>query len=430
MKSQKQLAIAEDFGLTSIRRASALIMAFALMLLCVPAAHAQFTVIHNFTGGNDGATPFGGLTLDGAGDIYGTASAGGLDGYGTVFKMTPHNSSYILSTLYSFKNGQDGSTPNSGVTRDSNGLLYGAAFNGGSFGAGTVYKLSPPAPGGINPAWNEATLYSFTGGSDGLGPDMIGGYLRFDQHGSLYGTTLFGGDANASCFLEDNGCGTIFRLIPISGEWLETVVHPFMGSPDGATPFGDVTLDSSGNIYGMTFNGGDSQDEYGHGTLFRLGPSGPGYSESILLNFGQNVFGYNGGLPTGGLVLDNSGYLYGYDGSMAVFRLASNGTGLQTLNEFMATVYGDFIFDGVGNLYGTTVYGGASGQGSVFRLTPVNNYYWSYTSLHDFTGGADGGQPFGTLQLDNNGNLYGTASIGGSGGSCQGGCGVVFKMQL
>lgn len=428
MHLQKTIATLKQLLLSSFRRGLAVTTLLTITVLLTAPAEAQFTVIHNFTGGGDGATPYGGLTFDSAGNIYGTASAGGAEDYGTVFKLSPYGSNYTLTTVYAFKNGQDGSYPTSGITRASNGLLYGAAFGGGAYGKGTIYRLSPPGGGGVNSAWHETTLYSFTGGSDGSGPDMIGGYLRFDHQGNLFGTTAYGGDANASCALPDNGCGTVFKLEPISGGWTQTVVHAFAGSPDGATPFGDVALDSSGNVYGMTLTGGDSDDPYGGGTLFQLSPSGSGYSEHIVLNFGCFFGGCFGANPSGGLVLDSSGYLYGYDGFSGAFQAYNNGY-WHYVSEFSATSYGDLVFDSSGNLYGTSQYGGAFQNGYVFKLTP-NGFFWLFTSLHDFTGGGDGGQPYGTLALDSAGNLYGTASIGGSGGSCQSGCGVVFKIHL
>jgi uncharacterized repeat protein (TIGR03803 family) len=436
MKAQpnlKSLSALKRHCLPSSAGALVVTIALLLTLLLAPVAQAQFSVIHNFTNGGDGATPYGGLTMDPAGNLYGTASAGGANGDGTVYKMSFRGSNWILTPLYAFQNGADGNTPTSGVARASNGVLYGSAFSGGAYGVGTVFKLTPPPTVGSSALapWKETTLYSFTGSSDGANPDMIGGRLALDHAGNLYGTALNGGDL--SCPSGISGCGTVFQLSPSNGGWTESTLHTFLGSPnDGATPYGDVILDTAGNVYGMTISGGSNNPPTGFGTLFQLTPSGSGWSGTILWNFCGPSSCLDGANPSGGLVLDASGNLYGASYN-AVLELVKSGGGFSgnlLYTSLCCYPNGNLIWDGAGNLYGTNAIGGAFGYGNVFELSPSGGQYWTYTSLYDFTGGSDGGEPFGTLVFDAAGDLYGTASMGGSGGSCSGGCGVVFKIAL
>jgi uncharacterized repeat protein (TIGR03803 family) len=212
------------------------------------------SVLHSFAGyPKDGAGPFGGLIRDAAGAFYGTTNAGGHYGPGTVFKLDKAGNETVL---YSFANGADGGRPRPGVIRDTAGNLYGTTKNGGVggpgtncalYGCGVVFKVSK--------AGKETVLYSFTGtGGDGLGPWAR---LVQDGAGNLYGTTLSGGT---------NGGGTVFKL---DNTGKETVLHSFVGSTDGAHPYAGLIMDSAGNLYGTTYNGGPSN---GHGTVFMIAP--------------------------------------------------------------------------------------------------------------------------------------------------------------
>lgn len=404
----------------TVPRVLAITVGLGLALLAIPAAVAQFKVIHNFTDGGDGAVPYGGLTMDASGNLYGTTSTGGSGGSGTVYKMSFKNPNWLLGTLYTFTGGEDGGTPAAGVIRDSSGVLYGATYNGGTHGAGAVFELAPG--NSIVSPWTETTLYSFTLGSDGGFPDMLGGSLSFDAADNLYGTTLYGGDD--SCFLGPPGCGTVFKLTHSTGEWAESVLHSFGGGSDGALPYGGVVLDAAGNVYGATYAGGyDYGCPYGCGTVYQL-VSGLGWSEKILLGFCNPVTCIDGTGPTG-IAIDRSGNLYTDDDGVVVELNRGQGWAEEILHYNLCCYpVGNLIMDNSGTLYGTTVFGGAHGYGSVFELTPTGTYF----SLHDFTGGRDGGKPYGTL-LYSKGNLYGTASQGGTGGSCEGGCGVVFEID-
>jgi uncharacterized repeat protein (TIGR03803 family) len=257
----------------------------------------------------------------------------------------------------------------------------------------------------------ETVLYDFMGGGD--------------QMGNIYGTTVSGGAY---------GQGTVYKLTRSGGGWVESILHDFGAAGDGIQPLHNVTFDASGNLYGTTSYGGANNN----GTVFQLVPSGSGWTENILASF--SLSGSAGGAPYAGLIIDQSGNLYGAtsanapgggppngDGSGgAVFELMPSGSGwtLKVLYSFFAAgggyhcgPYGNLVMDAAGNLYGTTYSDGAYGYGSVFKLTPASGQ-WTYSSLHDFCSDgwpcSDGGLPAGDLAMDANGNLYGTAIIGGT----------------
>jgi uncharacterized repeat protein (TIGR03803 family) len=200
--------------------------------------------------------------------------------------------------------------------------------------------------------WTESVLHSFSG-SDGATP--FSGVLP-DGAGSLYGTTTAGGSANT---------GTVFQLKHSIG-WTETVLYSFRNGNDGSYPTAGLVFDGSGNLYGATSSGGSG----GGGTVFKLTPSGGSWTYSL-------VYSFTGGANCG--------------------------------------PWGNLFIDGSGNLYGTTVCDGANNAGSVFKLTPSGNS-WTCTSLHDFTGGSDGKNPYCNVAVDTSGNLYGTTYAGGSPG--------------
>jgi len=404
------------------------------LLALTPFALAQtYNVVYNFTGGSDGANPIAGVTLDPAGNLYGTTSAGGGRGFGNVYRLVHSGPNWLFYLLYAFEgltqNSTDGSAPYSGVVIGPDSFLYGATHSGGDgqgckalHGCGTVYRVGPK-PGHIFDPWEETVLFQF-GTEDGSNPDY--GNVVFDQAGNLYGTTRNGG-----AYLQ----GAVYKLTQSGGNWTETVVYSFTGSPDGAAPLSGPIFDQAGNLYGTTSAGGTN----GWGTVYQLKPSGSGWTENILHRF-QN--GSDGLTPTGGVVFGPLGDLYGatqaggMGGSGTVFELTPVSGGswnFSTQYGFpgagVGGSYRTVVVDGSGNLYGTTSGGGAHQWGSVFKLTPSNSG-WTYSSLHDFTG-ADGGTPYGSLAFDANGNLYGTTFFGGTGQcNAQGfaGCGVVFEI--
>jgi uncharacterized repeat protein (TIGR03803 family) len=416
-----------------------LFLLFVLLFITLTAQPAQaqtYNVIYNFTGGLDGGQPYAGLTMDAAGSFYGTTINGGywggecdyLRGCGTVFKLFHKGSRWVLMPLYSFTGNTDGDRPSARVVFGPDGSLYGTTGYGGvgtcydQQGCGTVFRLRPPASASACKTalcpWTKTVLYRFTGGTDGASPS---GNLAFDQAGNLYGATWGGGPGG------QYGSGVVFEITPSNGGWTESVLYNFRGGDDGQNPTG-IVFDKAGNLYGTT-SGSFTQP----GTAYELTLSASGWTENILHHFD----GYDGAGPTG-LIFDQSGNLYGTteaggccQGGVAF--MLSPGTGGWTFNLLYNFTGGGSgwgfggpsakpVIDATGNLYGPTRYQGAYGAGNIFKLTPSGGG-WTYTSIHDFTGGADGGQPFGDLIFGTNGNLYGTASGGGANG-----LGVVFEI--
>ena len=391
--------------------AVAMVLASVLTIVGAQTAQAQtFTLIHTFTGGMDGAAPEAGLTLDKAGNLYGTASAGGTAGAGAVYKLTRKGGAFTLGPLYSFAGGNDGASPIARVVFGPNGTLYGTTSDQGMGQGvvGTVFNLGPPATvcKAVLCPWNEKVLHRFTGsGSDGFIPGY--GDLLFDKSGNIYGTTIQGGA---------NGKGVVFELTPSGGSWTESILFN-MATSSGIYPYNGVIFDQAGNLYGTTYEGGIMSI---YGSIFELTPSGSGWTQSTLHTF---LEASEGSFPYSGVIFDQAGNLYGTtsfngpDGAGTVFELSpSNGSWtLTVLHSFAGSEgpYGGITMDAAGNLYGTTFAGGAHLFGSVFKLTPSGGG-WTYTDLYDFTGGNDGGYPFGTVAIDANGNLYGTASHNGS----------------
>ncbi len=391
-----------------------------LALACVlalgtaqPVQASNTNVIYTFSGGSDGASPYAGLAMDSAGNFYGTTSSGGL-GYGTVFKLSKVNSQWVLTTLYKFAGGNDGSGPLAGVYVGPDGNLYGTTYRGGGtgchgFGCGTVFTVKKFCIGSFC-QYGATVIYRFTGGSDGAQP---GGPLVFDRSGTIYGTTVNGG-VRFGC--GGPGCGTVFKLVYGGASWTEHVLYQFAGGADAQLPTGGVIFDSAGNLYGTTESGGS----HGKGTVFQLTSSGSGWTEQILYSFQGVTDGY---YPDSGVIVDPAGNLYG----ATVFGGAGNGGTIFELTRsggaWSHTVlynmpgnagpFANLYMDSAGNLYGTSYQDGRYFLGSAFELTAGT---WTYSSLHDFTGGSDGNYPQSTLVLATNGRLYGTASYGGGSG--------------
>jgi uncharacterized repeat protein (TIGR03803 family) len=301
---------------------------------------------------------------------------------------------------------------------DRAGNIYGTSVQGGTFGSGTVFRLSHSSTG-----WTHTVLYSFTGGADG-GEPYKG--VTLDAHGNLYGTAVTGG--SGSC---EGGCGVIFRLTYSGASWTQTVIHAFTGGNDGSGPGSGLTFDHHGYLYGMTPTGG----AYGLGVIFQLRPQANGtWGLNVIHTFTGGNDGSSG--SAGRLIFDRAGSLYGVttvggaNGKGVAFQLTHTQSGwtLVPLYAFKdqpdgALPYGGLIFDRAGNLYGTTYYAGANDVGTVYKLTHADGA-WTETVLYNFKGGRDGSSPISTLVSDEAGNLYGTTSDGGT--SCA--CGVIFKL--
>lgn len=361
------------------------------------AASQTYTIIHNFTGQNgDGANPYAGPTLDSSGNLYGTTYTGGTFGAGSVYELSPSGSSWNYSTLYSFTGESDGDGPAFGSLAIYNGDLFGTTEGGGYLGV--AFKVGQTETG-----WHEAVVHSFGMGTDGNEP--IGGVV-FDNAGNFYGTTLLGGAY---------GNGTVYQ---VTRAGVERVIYSFTGGHDAVNPAAAVTLDTEGNIYGTTSFGG----AYNSGAIYELSPSGSRWTETVLYSFQGRKDGQN---PVGGLILDKAGNLYGgtFDGGIkgggTVYELSPSSGGwiLTVLCSFSGGYggpYNKLTFDTKGNLYGSLNGESANGMGSVFRLTPGNGG-WAYRDLHDFTGGSDDGSlPYGQLAIDAHGNIFGTTNAGGS----------------
>ena len=297
-----------------------------------------------------------------------------------------------------------------------------------------MYRLQPPARvlGNATGTWNETVIHTFGAYNDGEGVLPWWGALIFDSAGNIYGTASSGGTGPCG----SGGCGTVYELSPSNGAWTYSVLYRFTCGTDGATPFSGVTMDAEGRLYGTA----DGDLRCPGGTAYQLVPTGSGWTENTMHQF-QNL--EDGGEPVGGLVVDAAGNAYGVTGNGGtsgcgglVYELSPRGVGWTFLSIYclVGPVAGGsesaMTMDAAGNLYGTTTSDGANRMGSVFKMTRNNDGSWTYTDLYDFTGGADGSGPVGTMALDADGNLYGTSAGGGTGGSCEfgDGCGVAWKI--
>lgn len=406
-------------------------MAFLVVIGDWPTQAQTYTVIHSFTGGADGGNPEGGLIMDAAGNVYGTTFGAFQpcgSQCGTVFRLKNAGQGWILTPLYKFTGGSDGANPYGGVVFGPDGALYGTA-EFGSFhcpsdglnerGCGNVFRLAP-SPTACKTAlcpWEETVLYNFTGSfTDGAFPL---GRVAFDQVGNIYGTTVSGGDF-ADCPIGAGWCGAIYKLTHSNGSWTESVPHTFTGAGDGGNPIAGLTADTAGNFYGVAADGASS-----NGTIFELTSSG---FNTVLALAGDAT------QPQGNLIFDPSGNFYGTsagndNGGATVFEMMPSGGGWNFTIAYSLGVFLDgggpnsgVVRDSAGNLYGTAVDLGSNNEGLVFKLAPSGGG-WTYTVLHEFTGGDDGDYPIGGLVLDAQGNLYGTTSGGGAYGS-----GVVWEI--
>ena len=483
------------------------------------------TVLYSFSGGNDLRDPYGSLVFDAAGNLYGAAGAGGK-GFGGVFRLKPvSGGAWTETVLHAFPT--ENQTPNGGWVFDQSGNLYGTTTQTGK----TIYKLSPgpkdqwtstviyqftststlngnlvidadgnlygtatrigvnngevfelsPSSGG---SWTETELYGFKPAPDAEYPS---GGVIFDASGNLYGETVNGG-TGTGC--SGGPCGAVFELVRgTGGTWTEKVLYSFQGGNDGQNPYGILSFDTNGNLYGTTEGGGTSD----YGTVYELTSSGGTWTKTTLWNY---TGGSDGGNPDFGVTLGNSGQIYvassigggnasvlqlipsdgkvvetiltkfpntdgsnpqtnliadsagnfygttstgGAYGYGAVFKLTPSSGGtwadqiLYSFKHGIDSIQGaspsPLVFDSHGNLFAETAYDGASGHGTVLELSPAGGGKWTATQIHTFTGGAEGSQPYGGLVLDGQGNLYGTTEYGGKGSACGSlKCGIIFEL--
>ena len=381
-----------------------------------------FTTLANFDGSN-GSRPVAGVVQGIDGSFYGTASYGGTNNSGTVFKVTPAGK---LITLYRFcaqPGCTDGANPYASLVQVTNGNFYGTTQYGGANNSGTVFKITP--------AGKLTTLYSFCAQSnctDGLQPSAS---LIQATNGNFYGTTQYGGAI---------GGGTVFKITPTG---TLTTLYSFCGEncTDGYRAYAGLVQATDGNVYGTTMWGGGNDGfgycfDYGCGTVFKITPTGT-LAKIYSFCVSQTDNCSDGAMPLVGLVQATDGNFYGTTGSGGapngvgtVFKITPTGT-LTTLYSFCAQWP---CTDGVepntslvqatdGNFYGTTFVGGANNSGTAFKITPQG----SLTTPYSFCGQSactDGAGPVGLVQATD-GNFYGTTESGGANND-----GTVFELSV
>ena len=383
------------------------------------------TILWNFSDSSgDGKAPWSNFLIsDSKGNLYGATNQGGTNSTGMVFELSPDSSGgYTETILYDFNvyGSGDGSGPYGSLAFNQSGDLIGTTSGGGASGAGTVYRLTPKSGGG----WTEKIIYSFSmSGGDGQYPAAG---VAIGKNGALYGTTAFGGT---------NSSGAVYKLSETAKGLTEKVIHSFGGSGDGSYPYGGLTLDSLGNLYGTTSIGG----AVGYGSVYRLKPTKSGWTETLLHSFtDQN--GDGSGMYYVNIVSDAAGNLYG-----ATAFGGANSTGIvwelvysKTMNKYSEKIlytfgatgsgdgnypYGGVVMGKPGTLFGTTEDGGTSNDGIVYRLQKSGSQ-WTKTILHNFSGGSDGQDPSANLLRDVHGNLFGMAQYGGTSND-----GIVYKVK-
>jgi uncharacterized repeat protein (TIGR03803 family) len=321
------------------------------------------TILHHFIGGTDGYLIYAGVILDSAGNLYGTAAAGGTENYGIAYELSPGPNGWTETVLHSFPSQTgDGEYP-SPLVFDQNGNLYGVSYVGLTpCNQGTVFQLSPNGKG----QWMENQLACFPGG--GTAPGYLNAPVIFDPAGNIYSTTYLGGL---------NGSGTVYELSPSGSGWTETVIHNFDRDQlvDSWPP---LVRDKNGNLFGVIYGG-----------IFELMPSGEGWSYSTIYTSGTDPHA----IVPNSLIMDAAGNLYGTaqggassnckhaSGCGAIFKLTQgkNGWLLTDLYDFPGgaggeSPYGGLVMDQDGNLYGATYNGGRKGCGGgcgvVYEITP------------------------------------------------------------
>ena len=320
---------------------------------------------------------------------------------------------------------EDACSPLAAPMFDGVGHLYGTAGGGGEYvGAGTVYALTRTRDG-----WSEGVIYTFDV-HDGAGPAAP---LIADNYGNLYGTTTGGGA---------HDWGVVFQLTPESEGWSETVLYSFCSEgggycTDGQNPWAGVVMDKSGDLFGLTRQGGYKGV---CGVAFELTPNGDDWTEQVIHTFERKPPNdacepyFSPVLDAGEKHLFGSSYYGGPDDYGTVFEISPTMNGKWNERVVLSLQgakdgshpYGGLVFDRAGNLYGTASEYGPTGQGTVFKLSPAAHGQWRETILYTFPKIENGGYPLGTLAIDRKGALYG---IAGGGNNCSGdACGVTYKL--
>jgi len=402
------------------------------------------TIIRHLNSVTDGASPYGEIIKGIDGNFYGLNSAGGTNGYGTIFKITPAG---VYSVVKHFSFAADGTNPRGHLVQGKDSSFYGITYGGGTYGYGTIFKLTKTGTFSVLRHLNKPT-------------DGVSSYSSLTEanDGNLYGMTYLGGTSNA---------GTIFK---ISKAGVYAVVKSFNSATDGAYPQGDLIKGSDGNFYGSTYSGGTN----GNGTIFKLITASGVYT--VLRHLAAST---DGGNPYGNLFQNSDGFLYGMNRTGGAgtagtaFKISTSGA-FTLLHSFVSTTEGSTPNGGLvkgndGNFYGVTSLGGIYTGGTAFRMTALgavtviasfngaksgnipqesllkgkdSAYYgttsgggtYGYgtvfkicagvtTTLYSFNRNTTGGTPLGSLIQATDGNFYGTTSEGGSGGF-----GTIFKI--
>jgi uncharacterized repeat protein (TIGR03803 family) len=374
------------------------LLIMSAFLAGIQLADAQtFTNLYSFTGGDDGEFPACSLIQTGDGLLYGTTQTGGINGFGTVFRVTTGGT---LTTIHSFsQTGADGSNPRGSLMQAGYGTIYGMTFKGGTHNVGAIFRVVFAA---------APTAFSFSA-TNGSGPSH--GALIQASDGNFYGTTQLGGGLSH---------GSIFRFAD-DGSGSNNLLYSFGSqASDGGSPVAGLVQASDGNLYGTTFTGGG-----GGGTIFKITTNG------VYTSLYSFASGNDGANPEAGLMQASDGNLYGTTSGGGtnsygtIYRITTNGD-YASLYSFTggndgAAPSDDLIQAADGNLYGTTSGGGADFDGTIFKFT-TNGVF---TLLYTFTGGDDGSSPGAALMQAADGNLYGTTSAGGADGY-----GTVFKLTI
>jgi len=381
---------------------------FVLAAFCSMQASSEQTIFTFPVDGSGGNTPTGGLISDAAGNLYGSAAAGGAYQCGAVFKLSSKSGTWTEDLLYSFKCGpDDGWGPESALFLDSKGNLYGTTAGGGPSDNGTVFRLSPDSTGG----WTETILHAFTGTDGGL-PNLSP--LVADASGNLYGVT------QGYCYRGTCANGTVFELSPHrNGSWGFKVLHSFghTGQPDAG-----VIFDKAGNLYGSAvFAGPKDCSGIGCGTIYKLSRGAKSWKFTTIFAFDYT----DGAYPMGNLIMDSGGNLYGttngggstWNGGVA-FMLYETSTGWK---EKILHVFGEpgddsgpssLVFDASGNLFGSapvsTNAQDYQENGFVFKLVHQADGSWSESVVYRFPQAVTGPFPNSDLIW----NPAGTALLG------------------
>jgi uncharacterized repeat protein (TIGR03803 family) len=316
------------------------------------AQSATIESLYSLNASTDGSTPYGNVVEGADGCYYGTAARGGVNGNGTVFRVTPEG---VLTVLYTFQGSPDGQNPQANLYLASDGNLYGTTARGGAYGNGTIFRVSST---GV-----FTLLYTFTGGTDGGFP--VDGVIE-GSDGNFYGTTVSGGAINAAGF---PGYGTIFQITPAGV--LNTIYTFTGGDADGSNPYAGLVEGSDGFLYGTTNSDEVGDTLYEFGSVFKVSKTG---TLTTLYHFGD---GNDGANPDGGLLEASDGSFYGSTHNGGLYANDDDDTG----------------------------------QGVLYNITPSG----TFTTLYEFTGQADSGRPEGALTHGSDGNLYGTTTISPAG---------------